>query len=258
MGDGGSGCRPGSTGSWPVVECGEADADENELRTYSAAAWPATATPGITALQIRFQASDIGSATATGSLLPSESGGAGAGNTSASGNGNGLSTGAIIAIAVVIPLVLLIGAVAAFLLWRRRRHRKAVAAYHLTDKDMPENATGRSPGNLEIAQSYNSSPSSKLEKTAHMGTAGLTGVAAQHETPEWNAELDSSEVRKQQLGSSTLALASANSTRNEDVSELGGLARVPRKPIAPVEMEGTPVAEMGDAYIPYRPERAER
>jgi hypothetical protein len=32
------------------------------------------------------------------------------------------------------------------------------------------------------------------------------------------------------------------------------MARVPRKPIAPVEIDGTAVvAEVGDAYIPYRP-----
>jgi hypothetical protein len=38
------------------------------------------------------------------------------------------------------------------------------------------------------------------------------------------------------------------------VSELGGMGRVARKPVVPVEMEGSSVpVEVGDAYIAYRP-----
>ena len=250
VGDGGSGCRPGSSGSWPVVECGEADEDENELKTYSAAAWPSTAIASITALQLRYQASDIGSVSTT-SGAPTSTGSNGEGG---SGNGGGgLSTAAIAAIATVIPLVFIIGALAAFFLWRRRKHRKQAVAL-LASKSLLDEKAGRPPGSLEAVSK------SDLKNSA-TGIGGGTTIAAvnkdssPHETPEWNAELDASEAERQRLMSptSTVPVSATSTGDGSEAAELGGMARVRRKPIQPVELDSTPMtAEVGDAYIPYR------
>jgi len=67
-----------------------------------------------------------------------------------------------------------------------------------------------------------------------------------HETPEWNAEMDATEAERERLVTSHY--------ESGDAVELGGTLRVARKPIPPVEIDGVPVrAEVGDAYIPYRP-----
>lgn len=251
--DGRNGCRPGANGVYPVVVCGEADADENELQTYTGGAWPATAIASISALRLRYQASDIGSGSATsGSSSATDSSRSG-GNTTDSG----LSTGATAAIATVIPLGIIIAALVAFLFWRRRKHRKTAAA--LASQNLVNDKAAHSPAGYNAAGSaYHPVPGDS--KTAH-----LTPVAAasgprtsHHETPEWNAELDASEAERQRLVSPTVAPPASATDGSVGASELGGLARVQRKPIAPVEMDGTPVrAEVGDAYIPYRLGREE-
>lgn len=222
--DGGSGCRPGSQGSWPVVQCGDSDGDDNELKTYAAAAWPATATPSISALYLRYQASDIRSVSATGASSSS---------TGSSGSGGGskrLSTGVIAAIAAVAVIVFFIGLLAAFLLWRRRKHQKAAAALSASD------------------EKGHTSPGSK---GAHMNAAGLRGGtrgddSPSHETPEWNAELDASASDQQRLVSAYSASAMSHGIGVP--SELSGVSK---GPVAPVEIDGKPVtAELEDNYVP--------
>ncbi|KAF2848978.1 hypothetical protein T440DRAFT_469723 [Plenodomus tracheiphilus IPT5] len=264
-GDGGRGCRPRGSGEFVVTECGEADAEENEVRTYAGGAWPVTATASVEALEVRWQASDTGR-TASSSVSETGAGGGGSGSS-----GGGLSTGATAVIATVIPLVFLVGALAAFLLWRRRKNREINAG---TDNFGGEEKNGRDSGVDGVAaHAYQSPPKSKSTHLAAMdpGSAGLapptaaaaTAVAgpnttsrsqSQHETPEWNAELDASEAERQRLVSPSVAPVSAATDASEQTSELGGLARVQRKPIAPVEIDSREiVAEVGDAYIPYRP-----
>lgn len=224
--DGGSGCRPGSQGNWTVVECGDADADENELKTYAAAAWPATATASVSALHIRYQASDIASASATAASASSSASNGGGGGS------KGLSTGVTAAIAAVAAIVFLAGVLGVFLLWRRRRHQKAAAA------SASDGLAGEKGGQAGISRAY-------------MGAAGLRGGASpggssSNETPEWNAELDASELDQQRLVSA--ARMSAMSYESGEPSELGGISR---KPISPVEIDGKPVtAELEDTYVP--------
>lgn len=246
QGDGAMGCRPGGSGSWPVVECGDADAEENKLKTYDAAKWPASATPSITALLLRYQTNDIGTSKPTASAsasVPGETGASGSGN---GGKGDGgLSTGAIAAIATVVPLVLIIAALAAFTLWRRKKaHRAAILA-------------SRNPGQ-EKAQRPSSSTDGTADHTYHSvpkGTHDVDSSQFQHETPEWNIEMDATEAERQNLVGMELKAAEAVvGGGGGEVAELGGLRRVPRKAIVPVEIDGRAVlAEVGDAYIAYRP-----
>ncbi|KAF2127164.1 hypothetical protein P153DRAFT_296118 [Dothidotthia symphoricarpi CBS 119687] len=250
----GSNCRPASTGTFLVVECGEADAEENEYRTYSGAAWPARATVSIAALQLRFQASDVGSvsATATGSStsgtssVPTSTGNSGTGQTE-----GGLSTGIKIAIGVIVPVVFLIGALAAFLLWRRKTQHKAAGlrAARLADEkhDSP-------PRSLDLASTHPYSASKTLPGPVvdpGIAVAGVRNHGIQHETPEWNHEMDATEAERQRL----IAVDPAprqyaayqpppgemDAGGSQTVpSELGGVARVARKPIAPVEIDSQP------------------
>ncbi|KAF1849910.1 uncharacterized protein K460DRAFT_6586 [Cucurbitaria berberidis CBS 394.84] len=261
-GDGRGGCRPGSSGSWPVVECSGADAEKNGLKTYSAAAWPVTARPTITALRLRYQASDMGrrSATSGGPSPTSSSGGNG------TGGGGGLSTGAIAAIAVIIPLLVVIIALVVFFIWRRKKHGREAAAL-LASRSLADEKTGRLQASLESSQQpYHTT--TDFNDDSSLGVAGRRGsavvavvrVSPQNETPEWNAELDASEAERHRLLSPastapvSAAPVSTTSIGNHSAAiELGGMARVPRKPIQPVELDSTAmVAEVGDAYIPYR------
>jgi hypothetical protein len=231
-GDGRGGCKVGTTGTFPVVQCGDADAEENESRTYTAGAWPATATASIMPLRLRYRASDIGSATGSGRPPSSTSS---SGSTGSASDG-GLSTGAKAAIGTIIPLVFLLGAMAFFLLWRRRRQK--IRAVALAAKNMGDEKEDHTPG----SQPHGIPLESKM--------AGAAAVHQSHnnthETPEWNAEMDATEAERQRLVTSQHEFG--------DAVELGGTSRVPRKPIAPVEIDGVPVtAEIGDAYIPYRP-----
>lgn len=247
-GDGRGGCRVGSSGTFPVVQCGDADAEENENRVYTAGAWPATATASITALHLRYQASDIGSASATGSspLSTGESGAPGGG----SGGSGGLSTGAKAAIGTVIPLVFIVGALAFFLLWRRRKQKKAAMA--LAAKNLAYEKNTPPPRSLDLAQDHGYVADTKSSGVAAVGAAHRPHSAL-HETPEWNVEMDATEAERQRLVSTDLDPVSAMTDRT-DATELGGMPRLARKPIPPVEIDGTPVtAEIGDAYIPYRP-----
>ncbi|KAI8934279.1 hypothetical protein NX059_009020 [Plenodomus lindquistii] len=278
-GDGGTGCRPRGNGNFVVNECGEADAEENQIMTYAGAMWPASATARVDALQLRWQASDTGgtaSATSGGPTASGSSGGGG-GNGSGSnsgGSGDGLSTGAIAAIATVIPLVFIIGALAAFMLWRRKKNRDAAAA--AAKSSLGDEKSGRNSGIDGAAhpQSYHFVPTHKaahVEPTSH-GTAAAAATAnpapspavaaaianssspSQYETPEWNAELDAAEAERQRLVSPSIAPASAVTDASSQPSELGGIVRMQRKPIPPVEIDSREVAaEVGDAYIPYRP-----
>jgi len=237
--DGHTGCRPGGSGSWPVVECGEADAEENTLTTYDAARWPASATPSISALKLRYQASDAGGARPTGSG-DSGSGSGGKGD-------DGLSTSAIAAIATVIPLVLIIAALAAFTLWRRSKKRTAAL---LASTNLGQEKAGRRSGSTDgpAKHVYHSVPKHARDDGSSPG---------QHETPEWNVEMDALEAERPNLvgaDSPPVGGGKAQSQGQAEAAELGGLARVPRKAIAPVEIDGRPVlAEVGDAYIAYRP-----
>ncbi|CAA9964134.1 hypothetical protein PTMSG1_07493 [Pyrenophora teres f. maculata] len=236
QGDGGAGCRPGSSGRWPVLECGEADAEENKLKTYDGGRWPGSATPSIEALRLRYQMSDVGSARPTASASgPGETG------ASAGADGkedSGLSTGAIAAIATVIPLALILAALAAFTLWRRNKKRKAalLASQHLS-QEKPDRPSSSTDGTMR--HTYHSVPK--------VGTYAVGPSQVQHETPEWNVEMDAMDTERPVVGSGGHGQA--------EVQELGGLARVPRKAIAPVEIDGRAVlAEVGDAYIAYRPD----
>lgn len=257
VGGAGGLCSPGTNGTTPVVRCGEADAEENENFLYTAGQWPASATARVTALQLRYQASDTrGTASATGSVTSSTSNNAASGTNSAgqgSGSGGGLSTGAKAAIGTVIPLVLILGALAAFLLWRRRKQRKAAAAI---PKDIAD-------GN-ETKQCYEKVPQESFSHSsigargargasvaaASMSAAASIGQTGTHETPEWNAELDATEAERRKYlavqgslfphahGSSIDASSPSGAS---EASELGGMMRVSRKPIAPVELDSMPV-----------------
>ena len=261
--DGRDGCRPGGSGNFPVVECGEADAEENESRTYAGGSWPASATPSITALHLRYQPSDAGSVnptasgTATGASASNSGGSQGGGNAGANNSsGNGISTGAIAAIATVIPLVMILGALALFLLWRRRKKNKkaALASKHIGDEKDDDPTRPIDDNTNHSPSAYHAIP--KGTTAAHYANPSQNP----HETPEWNVEMDATEAERQKLastappyGSSTSGLSPVN---GEGAAELAGLARVPSKPIAPVEIDGNAVIpEVGDAYIPYRPGR---
>jgi hypothetical protein len=241
-GDGRGGCKVGNSGTYPVVQCGEADAEENNNQIYTAGQWPATATASIAALQLRYQASDIGSASATNSPITT----AGSGSPNNSNNNGGLSTAAKAAIGTVIPLVFLLGAFAFALLYRRRKQKKAamaLAAKNMADEKAIPSSSSPYP------TSFIPQPRSSTTKGAGLGYA--TAASNNHETPEWNVEMDATEAERQRLVAPHEYEPTSATT---DASELGGLGRVPRKPIAPVEMEGSSVpVEVGDAYIPYRP-----
>lgn len=258
--DGRDGCRPEGSGRFPVVECGEADAEENELRTYDGGAWPATATPSITALHLRYQPSDTGGtnsptassteATSTGATS-SQSPGGGSGGDS----GNGISTGAIAAIATIIPLVIIIGALAMFLLWRRKKKngKAAIALKNLGDEkdDYPLRSVDDTAN--QAASTRHDMPKGTTAAAYYTGSSQHP-----HETPEWNVEMDAVEAERLKV-TGTSAQQSSSPVSPEsgvEATELAGLARVPRKPIAPIELDSTPVIpEVGDAYIPYRPGR---
>lgn len=245
-GDGGDGCRPGSSsGVWPVLECGEADADENALSMYTASAWPAGATPSVPALRLRFQASDVGSA----SPGPSSSS-----TPASSARSGGLSTGSIVALAVAIPLAIILGAFAAFFLWRRRRRNGT--ASHMQSAKTPDEKDTRAAPSLDSSTAYHPLVSHETPKPGAIHSSALTSRHAAltdtHEIPEWNAELPASEASQTQT--SAAPPPAAGSPSESEPAELGGLLRVARKPIAPVEIDGTAVVpEVGDAYIPYRP-----
>jgi hypothetical protein len=265
-GDGRGGCKVG-TATYPAVECGEADAEENNQRVYTSGKLPPRATASITALKLRYQASDIGSASVTGNT-PSNTGGSNGG-----GGGGGLSTGAKAAIGTIIPLVFIIGAFAFALLWRRRKQKKAAMA--LAAKNADEKDTRPSGSiNSTAYQQPTTFPNSDIkgpplvpvlagaQRTGGGGTGGLS------ETPEWNVEMDATEAERQGLVANQYEPQGVVGHQHEpssaishqtDASELAGTARMSRKPIAPVEMDGTGVrAEVGDAYIPYRPGGEER
>jgi hypothetical protein len=228
-GDGPTGCRPGGRGSWPVVECGEADAEENEVSSYRGASWSVTATASITALQLRYQGSDVGGGSATASSTSASA------EESGAGGGGGLSTGATAAIATVIPLLAIIGTLAAFLLWRRRTKSRKSALVAL--RGLADEKAGRP----SASPTYASTPKA---------VAG-----AQHEIPEWNIEMDATEAEREKLVGAYQSPQFQSPVGNEnEAAELGGMARLARKPIAPVEIDSTEVrAEVGDAYLPYRP-----
>jgi hypothetical protein len=248
-GDGRGGCKVGSTGTYPVIQCGDADAEENENRVYTAGAWPATATVSVAALQLRYQASDVGSASVTGA---SPTGTSGTGSSSNGGGSGGLSTAAKAALGTVIPLVFILGALAFAVLWRRRKQKKAALALAAKDaayeKNMPPSRS------VDLAQDTAYAGDVKGARVVGAG-AGFAAHRPHNtnnltETPEWNVEMDATEAEREHLVPSAYEPAPAVT----DASELGGMARVPRKPIAPVEIDGTAVvAEVGDAYIPYRP-----
>lgn len=244
-GDGRGGCKIGNSGMWPVVECGEADAEENENRIYAAGQWPASATVSIPALHLRYQASDIGLPSATGSLQPSTA------STTGSAHGSGgLSTAAKAAIGTVIPLIFILAALAFFILWRRRKQKKArvIGANLVTEKSTAQSDSSRDSSHQQTPYFVKGSTPSGAT-TAHSNSPGT------HETPEWNVEMDATDGERQPLVSGLKAPVTNETSGDTDVSELGGLARLKRKPIPPVEIDSTPVvAEVGDAYIPYRPE----
>ncbi|KAF9693527.1 hypothetical protein EKO04_008237 [Ascochyta lentis] len=252
VGGTGGTCNPGNSGTTPVVRCGEADAEENDNLIYTAGAWPASVTARVTALQLRYQPTDVGlSASASGSGSGSASTST---NSSSSGSGRssggGLSTGAKAAIGTVIPLVFILGAFAAFLLWRRRKHRKAAAAL---SKDLGDGQeTKQNYGDI-MHSPYNDSKSGP--NAPHMASPGSAALAAggtqhhHHEIPEWNTELDATEAERRRYmavqgslfpGTAGGAGDAASPGGASEASELGGIMRMNRKPVAPVELDSTP------------------
>ncbi|KAF3034088.1 hypothetical protein E8E12_005830 [Didymella heteroderae] len=248
-------CNPGTSGTTPVVRCGEADAEENENAVYKAGQWPASVSARVTALQLRYQASDTGgiaSATSGSSGTASSTNRSGSGG----GTGGGLSTGARAAIGTTVPLIFVLGALVAFLLWRRRKQKKAAAA---TSKDFA--------GGNETKGSYERVLQEPFTHS-NIGTKGASGIAAgaaaasntgqtgAHETPEWNAELDATEAeRRRYLAVQGSLFPPADGTPVDasspggasEASELGGMMRVSRKPVAPVELDSRLVTSEVDS-----------
>ncbi|USP76594.1 hypothetical protein yc1106_03868 [Curvularia clavata] len=231
--DGKTRCRLGGQGKWPVVECGEADAEENELRTYDAAAGSKGAKPTAAALMLRYRGGDVGP----------EASGTGSGREG--GDGGGISTGAVAAVATVIPLAFVVAAIVAWIIWRRRRSRTSGHLALLTK-----------------SSEKGESASSSMDTVGHTGSKGtaakytMGSFSSQfpHETPEWNAEMDATDTERKQLVTSRGARAAVGNEATGEAAELGGVMRVPRKQIAPVEIDGVQIVpEIGDAYIPYRP-----
>jgi hypothetical protein len=151
---------------------------------------------------------------------------------------------------------MIIGALALFLLWRRRKkNSKAVLA---------SNHTGDEKDNYPL-RSVDDSANQTAPAPAHQVTlkgnaAAYHAVSSQnpHETPEWNVEMDATEAERQKFASSAsmygTPILGASVRHGSEAAELAGMARVPRKLIAPVEIDGHAVVpEVGDAYIPYRP-----
>jgi hypothetical protein len=242
-GDGRSGCRvKADSGRWNVVECGDADAEENENRVYEAGQWPATATISVDALRLR----GVGSAN---SSAPASTGGSN-GNA---GGGGGLSTATKAAIGTVIPLVFVLGALALLVFWRRRKHKKAALALakrNISDEKPAPSSSTSNRGSYHQPYAQPAPLDSKTLPVGAVGAAGRTGPNT-HEIPEWNVEMDATDAERQRLVPNDPMSATSNGA---EASELAGLGRVPRKPIAPVELDGTSArAEVGDAYLPYRP-----
>jgi hypothetical protein len=229
-------CSPASSASFPVVECGEADAEENEFRTYVGGAWPASATVSVAALQLRYGGTGAVITGTTGSEnSPSSTGGT---SSSDSNNGNnngngdrgssGLSTGAKAAIGTVIPLVFLLGALALFIFWRRRKAYKAGKATKWLGSIEPK------PGPVARSEFLNS--------TSPVVGAGRPGrrTDTAHETPEWNVEMDARETERyhayRPVPESDASGAMDDELRNP--SELDGAAKQRRKPLPSYEIDG--------------------
>lgn len=204
-----------------MVQCGDADEEENEIKMFEGARWPAEMKIEIPALMLRYRESD---ANAT---RPAGNSSVGSQNNNDDSSG-ALSTGAIAAIATAIPVFVIATIAAAFLLWRRKRKRDAAALDAATVK------TSRPSGSIDI-----SSPISELGSPA---TYAAVGSAKRHETPEWNNEMEDT------------GGARYHHHHHQQPAELMGFAR----PV-PVELDGTPVlAEVGDSHVPYRPGAGER
>jgi hypothetical protein len=268
-GDGRGGCKVG-TATYPAVECGEADAEENNNRVYTSGRLPPRATASITALKLRYQASDIGSASPTGSNSPTNTGSGSSSPGGNSGGGGGLSTGAKAAIGTIIPLVFIIGAFAFALLYRRRKQKKAAlarAAQNASEKDTRPSGsvtdTAYHPPHQQTTALSHADTKNASFVPVLAGAQRTGGTGGLNETPEWNVEMDATEAERQGLVANQYEPRgvvghqyepSSAISHQTDASELAGVARMSRKPIAPVEMDGTGVrAEVGDAYIPYRP-----
>jgi hypothetical protein len=159
----------------------------------------------------------------------------------------------------VIPLLFLLGALAAFLLWRRRKQKKAAVA--ATSKDFADgHETKRSYEEVPQEPFSNSNIGIKSASGTAVGAtavaaAASTGRTGTHETPEWNAELDATEAERRKylavqgsLFPPNSAPVDASSQGGEsEVSELGGMMRVNRKPVAPVELDSIPVTSELDS-----------
>tara|TARA_R110002003_G_scaffold38_1_gene2272 strand:+ start:868 stop:1323 length:456 start_codon:yes stop_codon:yes gene_type:complete len=144
--------------------------------------------------------------------------------------------------------VFLVGALAFFLLWRRRKQKKAAMA--LAARNVADEKT--TPASSSIHRASYHQPSTDSKAAFGAAVAVHRNATNPHETPEWNVEMDATDAERQRLvGAHDVPLSA--SSPGSDATELGGLARVPRKPIAPVELDGVQVVpEVGDAYIPYR------
>ncbi|KAH6639382.1 hypothetical protein C7974DRAFT_388398 [Boeremia exigua] len=247
---GGSGgmCNPGTSGTTPVVKCGEADAEENENVVYTAGSWPATLSARVTALQLRYQSTDVGLSASAASTATSENGNLSTStstNSPGSGDGDtGLSVGAKAAIGTVVPLFVILGALAAFLLWRRRKNRKTIA-----EKTM-DVADGHGTKHRYEEVSHETLTGSKGTSVATAPANAVTTRDNPNETPEWNTELDATEAERRRYiavqgslfapeGGAVMSPSSPGPA--SEASELGGMMRVNRKPIAPVELDSTPL-----------------
>lgn len=163
-----------------------------------------------------------------------------------------MSIGAKAAIGTIIPLVFIFGALAFALLWRRRKQKKAVIALAAADeKDIRH--SGSIHGGTATAYHH---PEHQTNTDTKSPNSAAAAHPRTHETPEWNTELDATHTERQNLVAKHVDDPMSAGT-GTDASELDGVGRVSRKPIAPVEIDGRSVrAEVGDAYIPYRVDRS--
>jgi hypothetical protein len=154
--------------------------------------------------------------------------------------------------------VFLLAALAFALLYRRRKQKNtalALAAKNASfEKTTPpvhaplQSAYARGAKGAAVAGARVQRPHANTY-TNNTTDSTTTNLA---ETPEWNIEMDATSSERHPLVPRPSDHTPPSAA--PDASELGGMARVPRKQIAPVELDGSEVrAEVGDAYIPYRP-----
>jgi hypothetical protein len=143
--------------------------------------------------------------------------------------------GAKAAIGTIIPLVSIFGAVLLFMLWRRRKARKASKAAKWMDSIEPKS------GNHPNAPVTSADPKFS-DSTSPIAAAGASQRmnGASNETPEWNVEMDALETERS-LAYKLVPGRDPIDTMNDKAitaSELGGFSKQKRKPLPSYELEG--------------------